>query len=65
MLRQPRFRASIASPAQKMRGLSVVYSKTFSRATFVVFYVFEQFARETKFEEKAQCEYVENRFLYI
>ena len=39
MLRQPRFRASRASPAQKLRGLRVVYSKNFSRATFFVFWV--------------------------
>ena len=39
MLRQPRFWASRASPAQKMRGLRVVYSKNFSRATFFVFWV--------------------------
>ena len=39
MLRQPRFRASRASIAQKMRGLRAVYSKNFSRATFFVFWV--------------------------
>ena len=39
MLRQSRLRASRASPSQKSRGLRVVYSKNFSRATFFVFWV--------------------------
>ena len=56
MLRQPRFRASIATPAQKSRGLRVVYSKNFSMATFFCVsigrYVFEQFAHETNLKKK-------------
>ena len=39
MLRQSRLWASRASPAQKSRGLRVVYSKKISRATFFVFWV--------------------------
>ena len=39
ILRQSRLRASRASPAQKSRGLRVVFSKNFSRATFFVFWV--------------------------
>ena len=39
MLRQSPLRASRASPAQKLQGLSVVCSKKFSRATFFVFWV--------------------------
>ena len=39
MLRQPLFWSSRASPAEKMRGLRVVYSKNFSRATIFVFWV--------------------------
>ena len=35
MLRQPHVWASRASPAQKLQGLRVVYSKNFSRATFL------------------------------
>ena len=35
MLRQSRVQASRASPAQKSQGLRVVYSKNFSRATFL------------------------------
>ena len=38
MLKQPRFRASRVSPAQKSQGLREVYSKNFSRATFFVFW---------------------------
>ena len=38
MLREPHFRSSRASPAQKLQGLIVVYSKNFSRATFFVFW---------------------------
>jgi hypothetical protein len=37
MLRQPCVQAARASPAQKLPGLRVVYSKNFSRATFFVF----------------------------
>ena len=62
MLRQSRLRDSRASPAQKSRGLRVVYSKNFSRATFFCFlghsvgrYVFELFDHETIFLEKVQC----------
>ena len=39
ILRQSRIWASRASPAQKLQGLRVVYSKNFSRATFFVFWV--------------------------
>ena len=39
MLRQSRVQASRASPAQKLQGLRVVYSKNFSRAPFFVFLV--------------------------
>ena len=39
MLRQSRLQASRASHAQKSRGLRVVLSKNFSRATFFVFWV--------------------------
>ena len=38
MLRQPHVQASRASPAQKSKGLKVVYSKNFSRATLFVFW---------------------------
>ena len=38
MLRQPHVRASSASPAQKLQGLRVVYSKNVSRDTFFVFW---------------------------
>ena len=38
LLRQPLVQASRASPAQKLWGLRVVYSKNFSRATFLVFW---------------------------
>ena len=34
MLRQPHVRASRASPAQKSKGLRMVYSKNFSKAPF-------------------------------
>ena len=62
MLRKPNVRAARVSPAQKLEGLRVVWSKNFSRATFL-------FSGEfiwsidiwvicpwNKFEEKAQCE---------
>ena len=62
LLRQSRVWASRASPAQKSQVLRVVYSKNFSRTTFL-------FSRSliwriaiwticlwNKFEEKAQCE---------
>jgi hypothetical protein len=39
MLRQPCFQASRASPAQMLLGLSVVSSKNFSMAKFLVFWV--------------------------
>ena len=39
MLRKSRLWASRASPAQKSRSLRVVYSKNFSRATFLVSWV--------------------------
>ena len=39
MLGLSRLRASRASPAQKSRGLRVVLSKNFSRATFLVYWV--------------------------
>jgi hypothetical protein len=38
-LRQSPIQASRASHAQKSRGLRVVYSRNFSRATFFVFWV--------------------------
>ena len=38
MLRQSRIRASRASPAQKSRGLRVIYSKNFSRAILFAFW---------------------------
>ena len=38
MFRQPRVRASRASPGQKWAGLRAVCSKNFSRATFFVFW---------------------------
>ena len=37
MLRQSRVWAFMASPAQKLQGLRMVYSKKFSRATFFCF----------------------------
>ena len=40
MLRQPCVRAYRAFPAQKWRGLRMVYSKNFSRATFLFSWVF-------------------------
>ena len=60
MLRQSRLRASRASPAQKSKSLRVVYSKKFSRATFLVSwvtyllgrYVFELSTRETNLMKK-------------
>jgi hypothetical protein len=66
MLRQPRFRASRASPAQKSRGLRVVlFQKLFKGYIFgflghsVGRYVFKLFARETNLKKKRsvrQCE---------
>ena len=59
MLRQPRFQASSASPAQKSRGLRVVlFQKLFKGYIFCFLghsvgrYVFELFARETNLEKK-------------
>ena len=54
MLKQPRVRASRASPTQKLQGLRLIYSKNFSRATFFVFWGshFELFAREKNLEKK-------------
>jgi hypothetical protein len=56
MLRQPRVRASRASPAEKSQGLRVVCPKNFSRATFFVFWgihlVDRLFTRETNLEKK-------------
>ena len=63
MLRQPHVWASSASPTQKLLGLRVVYSKSFSRATFLCpgelmwwidIWVICQW---NKFGEKVQCEY--------
>ena len=59
MLRQPRIRASRASPAQKWRGLRVVlFTKRFKGYIFCFLgdlvgrYIFEQFARETNLKKK-------------
>ena len=59
MLRQPHVWASRASPAQKLQGFRVAYSKNFSRATFFVFVslsnggkIYDQFARETNLKKK-------------
>ena len=64
MLRQSCLQASGASPAQKSRGLRVVYSKNFSRAMLFVsgslswlMYIWAIYPRN-KFDEKAQCEHV-------
>ena len=38
MLKQPRVRSSRASPAQKLQGFRVIYSKKCSRTTFFVFW---------------------------
>ena len=61
MLRQSCLQASGASPAQKSRGLRVVYSKNFSRAMLFVsgslswlMYIWAIYPRN-KFDEKAQC----------
>ena len=57
-----RLQDSRASPAQKSRGLKVVYSKNFSRATFFfsgslswLMYIWDIYPWN-KFDEKAQCE---------
>ena len=59
MLRQSRFRASRASPAQKSRGLRVVlFQKLFKGYIFCFLghsvgrYVFELFAHETNLKKK-------------
>ena len=59
MLRQPRFRVSRASPAQKSRGLRVdLFQKLFKGYIFCFLvhsvdrYVFELFARETNLKKK-------------
>ena len=59
MLRQPRFRASRASPAQKSRGLRVELSQKLFKGYIFCFlghsvgrYVFELFAFETNLKKK-------------
>jgi hypothetical protein len=59
MLRQPPFRASRASPAQKLRGLRVILFKKLWKGYIFCFlgysvgqYVFELFARETNLKKK-------------
>ena len=58
-MRQPRFRASRASPAQKSRGLMVVLLQKLFKGYIFCFlvhsvggYVFELFARETNLKKK-------------
>ena len=68
MLRQSRLWASRASPAQKLQGLRLVFSKNFSRATFFVFWVtyivgrcmFELNAGETNLMKKRSVSYRES-----
>ena len=59
MLRQPCFRASRASPAQKSRGLRVVLFQKLFKAYIFCFlghsvgrYIFELFTRETNLKKK-------------
>ena len=68
MLRQPRIRASRASPAQKSRGLRVVlFQKLFQGYIFCFLgdsfgrCIFEQYARETNLKKKRSvvlCTYI-------
>ena len=71
MLTQSPIQASRASPAQKLQGLRVDYSKNFSRATFFVFEslsnggkIYDQFAREKNLKKKEQCGFVGDVFIF-
>ena len=59
IVRQPRFRASRASPVQQSRGLRLALFQNFFKGYIVCFmdhsvgrYVFELFARETNLKKK-------------